>query len=373
MSNNVNTQVLARKYRPKKFDEFVGQVHVTKTLMNALKNNRLHHAFLFTGTRGVGKTTIARILAKCLNCQKKITPTPCDKCHSCQAINEGQSLDLIEFDAASRTKVEDMREVLENAQYLPSSSRYKIYLIDEVHMLSKNSFNALLKTLEEPPEHIKFLLATTDPHKLPITVLSRCLQFNLQKINTTDIEKQLEKLLKLEHIDYDKKSLFEIAKHGGGSMRDALSLLDQAIAYSNANLSIEKISQMLGLIEHNHIESLLNAITNQDANKILSLSDQLYQNGTNLLDTLYALLDAFYQLSIIKLIPSYQTNDLSSANLLNNAKQLSQIQIQLNYQIITDGIAKFNIISNEKQAFEMTLLRLLAFGQTKQTEHQKKK
>lgn len=362
LKTSKNHQVLARKYRPQNFREFVGQVHVTKTLINALKTKRLHHAFLFAGTRGVGKTTIARILAKCFNCQANISPTPCGKCNSCLSIADGQSLDLIELDAASRTKVEDMREVLENAQYLPTASRYKIYLIDEVHMLSTNSFNALLKTLEEPPKHIKFLLATTDPHKLPITILSRCLQFNLEKINKATIEKQLAKLLKLESISFDKEALSEIARHGDGSMRDALSLLDQAIAYGGGKVELEQIKSMLGLIDTSWTNRLLKAIFNADAEQILTISDKLYQHGYHLLEALQSLLEAFHQLSIALLLPNYKKYSLSGLDLAPLKSKTTQAQVQLYYQIVNDGIKHFDYTGNEKQTFEITLLRLLSFG-----------
>lgn len=349
-------QVLARKYRPKNFSEFVGQTHTTKTLSNALESGRLHHAFLFTGTRGVGKTTVARILAKCLNCEQGISATPCGECDSCQEINAGQSMDLIEFDAASHTRVEEMREVLENAQYLPSKSRYKIYLIDEVHMLSKSSFNALLKTLEEPPSHIKFLLATTDPHKLPITVLSRCLQFNLQKISVSDIKAQLIKLLELENIKFDESALEAIAKHGQGSMRDALSLLDQSIAYGDGQVLISDIKAMLSLVDSDHLLKLLEAIIDNDAKQVLALSAQLSQNGGNLPSTLQSILEVLHQLSIELLLPNTH-NDLSTL-----AKKTNQAQIQLYYQIITEGLKSFSFAPNESIGFEMALLRMLAFN-----------
>lgn len=370
-NKRVNHQVLARKYRPKNFAEFIGQDHVAKTLINALENNRLHHAFLFTGTRGVGKTTVGRILAKCLNCQTGISAEPCGKCNSCCEIAGGQSLDLIEFDAASRTKVEDMREVLENAQYLPSNSRYKIYLIDEVHMLSKSSFNALLKTLEEPPSHVKFLLATTDPSKLPITILSRCLQFNLQKISTLDIQNQLKKILKLESIKYDDQALFEIAKHGQGSMRDALSLLDQAIAYGNGQVKMVQISKMLGLINDNYVDLILAAIINNDTGEMLALSEKLYQNGNNLEEVLSQLLEALHQLSILNLLPDYQKMSTYATDLSKYTKQINQAQIQLYYQIISEGIKRFALAPNEKIAFEITLLRVLAFNSTQNKEKKK--
>ncbi len=355
---NENYQVLARKYRPKNFAEFIGQAHSVKTLMNALNHNFLHHAFLFTGTRGVGKTTIARILAKCLNCEKGISDTPCGTCNSCLEIAGGRSMDLIEFDAASRTKVEDMREILENAQYLPSKSRYKIYLIDEVHMLSKSSFNALLKTLEEPPSHIKFLLATTDPQKLPITVLSRCLRFNLQRISQADIGKQLAHILNAEKINFDETALKHIANYGEGSMRDALSLLDQAIAYGNGQVKIDEVSAMLGLVEHDSVVMLAKYLLHDEVKKTLALSEKLVNSGNNLRHTLSNLAELFHRLAIIKLADELETDKTLSAL----ASNVSQAELQLYYQISIDGQKQLGFAPNEQIGFEMVLLRILAFN-----------
>ena len=355
---NENYQVLARKYRPKNFAEFVGQTHSVKTLMNALNRQFLHHAFLFTGTRGVGKTTIARILAKCLNCEKGISDTPCDACNSCLEIAQGQSMDLIEFDAASRTKVDDMREILENAQYLPSKSRYKIYLIDEVHMLSKSSFNALLKTLEEPPSHIKFLLATTDPQKLPITVLSRCLQFNLQKISQTDIEKQLAHILNTEKIDFDKAALKHIANYGEGSMRDALSILDQAIAYSSGQVKIDEITAMLGLVKRGDVVTLAKYLLQDEGKKTLEISKKLINSGNNLRHILIDLAELLHRLAIIKFAGELETDkELSTL-----ASNITQAELQLYYQITIDGQKQLDFAPNEQIGFEMVLLRILAFN-----------
>jgi len=264
-------QVLARKWRPRTFAEVVGQEHVLRALINGLEHERVHHAFLFTGTRGVGKTTIARILAKSLNCEQGVTATPCGECSACREIDEGRFVDLIEVDAASRTKVEDTRELLENVQYAPSRGRYKVYLIDEVHMLSGHSFNALLKTLEEPPPHVKFLLATTDPQRLPVTILSRCLQFNLKRLPQELIIKHLVYLLGEEGIGYEQAALTHLARAADGSMRDALSLLDQAIAYGAGTVGSDDVRAMLGTIEHTHVYALLEALAAGDAGALLDI------------------------------------------------------------------------------------------------------
>ena len=263
-------QVLARKYRPSNFTEMEGQEHVLRALINSLDSNRLHHAYLFTGTRGVGKTTIARILAKCLNCEEGVTSKPCDDCASCREIAEGRSVDLIEVDAASRTGVDDMRELLENVQYLPTVSRFKVYLIDEVHMLSRNSFNAMLKTLEEPPEHVKFLFATTDPKKLPITVLSRCLQFNLKNMSPEQVVNYLSGVLVEESIPYEEIALWPLGWAVDGSMRDALSLMDQAISYSDGNISESNVKAMLGNLDQKDNFRLLERVLKRDSDQVLA-------------------------------------------------------------------------------------------------------
>lgn len=267
-------QVLARKYRPRNFSQLVGQTHVSRALSSALEHGRLHHAYIFTGTRGVGKTTIARILAKCLNCETGITATPCEVCSTCTAINQGRFIDLIEIDAASRTKVEDTRELLDNVPYAPTQGRYKVYLIDEVHMLSTHSFNALLKTLEEPPEHVKFLLATTDPQKLPVTVLSRCMQFTLRPLPQQEIHDHLANVLGKESIQFDEKALWQLAEVAQGSLRDALSLTDQAIAYGQGQVSGQDVQEMLGLLDKGLIIQLLQAI-HQNRSAVVS---QILQN-----------------------------------------------------------------------------------------------
>ncbi len=366
-------QVLARKYRPKLFSEFISQEHTVKALTNALDSNRLHHAFLFTGTRGIGKTTIARILAKCMNCEQGISSKPCNSCSSCEEINNAQSIDLIEFDAASHTGVSDIREILENSQYLPSKSRYKIYLIDEVHMLSKSSFNALLKTLEEPPSHIKFLLATTDAKKLPITVLSRCLQFNLQKIPVKAIEEQLVKILNKEKIKFQTKALTYIASAGEGSMRDALSILDQAIAYCANNITEKKIKSMLGLVNHNQILKLVQGLINNKPQTVLDISEHISQSGDSFHNTLNELLVLLHKLSIANLMPDADIDD----DIISLAKNTEQAKLQLYYQIGIDGLKYLDYAPNEHIGFNMALMRMLAFANSnnknKTTKEEKKK
>src|SRR3972149_8010027 len=290
-------QVLARKWRPKNFAEVAGQEHILRALTNALTQKRLHHAYLFSGTRGVGKTTIARILAKCLNCETDITPTPCGKCDTCTEIDAGRLIDLIEVDAASRTKVEDTRDLLDNVQYLPTKSRYKIYIIDEVHMLSGHSFNALLKTLEEPPEHVKFLLATTDPQKLPVTVLSRCLQFNLKTLSPELIQKQLQHILTQENISYEDQALHQLALSANGSVRDALSLLDQAIAFGLNKIIATDVKAMLGTSDIRKIFTLLEALTANNANMILEIINLLAESATDFMSIIDDLLEILHQIS----------------------------------------------------------------------------
>lgn len=348
---------LARKWRPKQFSEVVGQSFVVQALSNALTQNHLHHAYLFTGTRGVGKTTIARILAKCLNCETGITATPCDQCSHCQEIDSGRFPDLFEIDAASRTKVEDTRDILDNVQYAPTTGRFKIYLIDEVHMLSGHSFNALLKTLEEPPEHVKFLLATTDPQKLPATVLSRCLQFHLSHVSTTDIQQQLQHILTQEHIAIDTNTIQLIADAANGSLRDALSLLDQALAFGNGTLSAEDTRQMLGSIDQTYIRQLLTALANQDANTILDISAQLQQQGCDFSKAIAELLKQLHTLTRIQLAP--QKTD--SAELSKLAANIAVEDVQLYYQIGLIGQRDLPFAPTAQSGFEMTLLRMLAF------------
>jgi DNA polymerase-3 subunit gamma/tau len=289
--------VLARKWRPKTFSEVVGQQHVLRALINGLDQDRLHHAFLFSGTRGVGKTTLARIFAKSLNCEQGISSTPCGECQSCREVDAGRFVDLIEVDAASRTKVDDTRELLDNVQYAPSRGRYKVYLIDEVHMLSTSSFNALLKTLEEPPPHVKFLFATTDPQKLPITILSRCLQFNLRRLELEQISAHLQFILQQEQIEFEPNSTKALARAADGSMRDALSLLDQAIAFGNGKVEDEHVSNMLGTINQDQVSDLIQALFDQDGGKLLHLSSELSSQGRDFSVVLNGLLSTFQQIA----------------------------------------------------------------------------
>ena len=343
---------LARKYRPRSFDQVIGQQHVVQTFTNALNQQKLHHAYLFTGTRGVGKTTIARILAKCLNCETGITATPCGTCSSCQEIDQGRFVDLYEVDAASRTKVEDTRELLDNVQYSPSKGRFKIYLIDEVHMLSGHSFNALLKTLEEPPEHVKFLLATTDPQKLPATVLSRCLQFHLQNMTSTEISGHLATILDQEKITYEADALPLLAHAANGSMRDALSLLDQAIAYSNNAVVTDVVATMLGTVDQQVVSDCLDALATQDITAITRLTEKIALQGWDFRDTLTALQSRLHQIAIAQLS---QTSDDQYT------QQFSQEDIQLYYQIAVQGLRDLPYTPSPRLGFEMTLIRMLAF------------
>ena len=351
-------EVLARKYRPHNFKELVGQSHTVRTLVNALDNNNLHHGFLFTGTRGVGKTTIARIFAKSVNCENGVSSNPCGKCETCIEIDKGQSVDLIELDAASHTGVDNMREILENAQYTPTKNLYKIYLIDEVHMLSKSSFNALLKTLEEPPKHIKFLLATTDPKKLPITILSRCLQFNLNKLSHDEIFNHLKFIMNEESLEFEEDALSKIADFGNGSMRDALSLLDQSISYGNGSVKESDLKAMLGLVSHNEIVHLASLLVRRDAEEILSFVRELAHKGENLTNALKDLTSLFHKIATTQMVNdtkqiSPEINDLASA--------ISSQDLQLYYQIAINGQKDMHHSPSEQIGLEMTLLRMIAF------------
>lgn len=356
-------QVLARKYRPKNFHELVGQTHVSKALINAIDNNRVHHAFLFTGTRGVGKTTIARILAKCLNCDTGITSTPCGVCNSCTAIDEGRFIDLIEIDAASRTKVEDTRELLDNVPYAPTQGRYKVYLIDEVHMLSTHSFNALLKTLEEPPEHVKFLLATTDPQKLPITIISRCLQFVLRPLPQQALTEHLQNILTKEQVIFADAALWQLAHAAKGSVRDCLSLTDQAIAFGQGALDESTVNQMLGLINSADIVQLIADIYQnnrvQVANQIEHMRAQMVDAGS-LFD---GLSEVLHQLALLQVLPSVSLNTSQQQQqvLQQLAAHMSADVIQLYYEIVIKARENMMLATTPMQALEMCLLRLLAF------------
>ncbi|RZQ53548.1 AAA family ATPase [Pseudoalteromonas phenolica] len=355
-------QVLARKWRPQTFHRLVGQEHVKQALVNALNEQRLHHAYLFTGTRGVGKTTIARIFAKSLNCDEGITSNPCGQCQSCLDIEAGKFIDLIEIDAASRTKVEDTREILDNVQYAPTRGRYKVYLIDEVHMLSKHSFNALLKTLEEPPEHVKFLLATTDPQKLPITILSRCLQFNLNAMSQSQIVSQLTHILPQEQIQFEEPALKALAKAADGSMRDALSLTDQAIAQTNAQLTLAAVQDMLGLMDVSHAVSILASVLCQDAPAVLEEVKQIAVKNGNYLAVLDDLIALLHAIQLTQLVPqAAKISVFSESDIATLSEQINPQQVQLFYQLLLNGKKDLQWAPEQKLGFEMVLLRLIAF------------
>ena len=354
-------QVLARKWRPSQFAEVVGQQHVLKPLEHALDKQRLHHAYLFTGTRGVGKTTIARILAKALNCEEGITATPCGKCSACLEIEQGRFVDLLEIDAASRTKVEDTRELLDNVQYRPTRGRYKVYLIDEVHMLSRHSFNALLKTLEEPPEHVKFLLATTDPQKLPVTILSRCLQFNLKALSNDDITQQLSYVLSQEQVQADSEALPLLARSARGSMRDALSLTDQAIAQGGGSVSIDSVRRMLGNVPVADIAALLESVLEGDAEAVMQRVDSMVSMVPDLSSVLVELQSLLHQLALVQQVPS-------AANVFENSdvvkpllRRLPAELIQVFYRTVLEGRREQAYAIDARSGLEMTLLRLLCF------------
>ena len=351
-------QVLARKWRPQNFTEMVGQQHVLKALINALDGDRLHHAYLFTGTRGVGKTTIARILAKCLNCETGVTSKPCGTCGSCQEIVEGRFIDLIEVDAASRTKVEDTRELLDNVQYAPTRGRFKVYLIDEVHMLSGHSFNALLKTLEEPPPHVKFLFATTDPQKLPVTILSRCLQFNLKRMPVDMIAGHLQYLLNKEKINGDEASLRLIARAADGSMRDGLSLLDQAISFGNGELKETDVREMLGTISHEPLLNLLKLVEVGDGEAILNDIEQMAGVTPDFEAATDALITLLHKMAVLQVVPQAEEDDEAIKQL---ADQFSREDVQLYYQIAIHGRRDLPLSPDPRSGFEMIFLRLLTF------------
>lgn len=355
-------QVLARKWRPKNFSEMVGQEHVLRALINALDTDRVHHAFLFTGTRGVGKTTIARILAKSLNCEQGVSSSPCGECSACREINEGRFVDLIEVDAASRTKVEDTRDLLDNVQYAPTRGRFKVYLIDEVHMLSNHSFNALLKTLEEPPPHVKFLLATTDPQKLPVTILSRCLQFNLRRLPQDLIQGHLQHLIKEEGLEAESAALHQLAHVADGSMRDALSLLDQAIAYGGGKLLDTEVRSMLGSIEQSYIYEIVQALADTDGRALLQRVQELSAQVPDYGDVLAELITALHHIAILQQVPSAYDESMGDKERLTRfAEQLSVEDVQLYYQIGLVGRRDLNLAPDPRTGLEMILLRMLAF------------
>ena len=355
-------QVLARKWRPRSFAEMAGQEHVLQALINALDNNRLHHAYLFTGTRGVGKTTIARILSKCLNCEKGISSVPCGECASCNEINEGRFIDLIEVDAASRTGVDDMRDLLDNVQYAPSRGRFKIYLIDEVHMLSKSSFAALLKTLEEPPPHVKFLFATTDPQKLPITVLSRCLQFNLKNLSAERITQHLQFVLGEEQVPFEEAALWSLARAADGSMRDALSLTDQAIGHGGGQVSDTEVSAMLGTIERGYVVDICTALSTGTGTDVLAAVGRMAEQAPDYDLALADVLSIWHQVAILQAVPEALDKGVSHYSaLLALAQAVSREDTQLFYQICLLGRKDLHLAPDLKSGFEMIMLRALAF------------
>ncbi|MGB5510608.1 MAG: DNA polymerase III subunit gamma/tau [Woeseiaceae bacterium] len=354
--------VLARKWRPKDFADTVGQDHVLKALINALDSGRLHHAYLFTGTRGVGKTTIARILAKALNCEKGVTSTPCGACSACKEIDEGRFVDLIEVDAASKTKVDDTRDLLDNVQYAPARGRYKVYLIDEVHMLSKSSFNALLKTLEEPPPHVKFLLATTDPQKLPATVLSRCLQFNLKRMTPRLISDRLKYICDAEDIEFDVAALALLARAADGSMRDALSLLDQAIAYCGGKIAAEQVGLMLGTIDRDHVVRLLRLLAAADAAGIIDAIREIDEQFPDYARLLEDLARDLQRVAVFQVVGTCDSDDeMSEKEFAELAALLPTADVQLFYQTALMGRRDLDLAPDPRSGAEMTLLRMLAF------------
>jgi DNA polymerase III subunit gamma/tau len=356
-------QVLARKWRPRKFAELVGQEHVVRALTNALDSGRMHHAYLFTGTRGVGKTTIARIFAKSLNCERGESADPCGECSVCTAVDAGRFVDLLEIDAASNTGVDDVREVIENAQYAPARGRFKVYLVDEVHMLSKPAFNALLKTLEEPPPHVKFLLATTDPQKLPVTVLSRCLRFNLKRLLPDQIAGQMRHILGAEHIEYEDAAIGELARAADGSLRDGLSLLDQAIAYGGGSLKADDVRAMLGSVERGQVLGLLDALAAGDGQALMAESTRIASFSPDFGSVLDDLAAALHRIQLIQLVPGYrlENHDGDDSAFMSLAERLGAEDVQLYYQIATTGRRDLSFAPDARTGFDMALLRMLAF------------
>jgi len=356
-------QVLARKWRPRKFAELVGQEHVVRALTNALDTGRMHHAYLFTGTRGVGKTTIARIFAKSLNCERGESADPCGECAVCTAVDAGRFVDLLEIDAASNTGVDDVREVIENAQYAPARGRFKVYLVDEVHMLSKPAFNALLKTLEEPPPHVKFLLATTDPQKLPVTVLSRCLKFNLKRLLPDQISGQMRHILGAENIQYEDSAIVELARAADGSLRDGLSLLDQAIAYGGGALQADDVRAMLGSVARGQVLGLLEALAVGDGQQLLNECTRIASFSPDFGGVLDDLAAVLHRLQLIQLVPGYRPEggDADDSALVALAERLQPEDVQLYYQIATSGRRDLAIAPDARTGFEMAMLRMLAF------------
>ena len=355
-------QVLARKWRPKTFEQLVGQEHVSQALINGLDQDRLHHAFMFTGTRGVGKTTIARILAKCLNCETGVSSKPCGECSSCVDLDDGRFVDMIEIDAASRTGVDDMRELLESVHYTPTRGRYKVYIIDEVHMLSTPSFNALLKTLEEPPPHVKFVLATTDPQKIPLTILSRCLRFNLRRLLPEQIGGYLKTLVETEEIEAEAETIRTLSRAADGSMRDGLSLLDQAIAFGGGKLVMSDLEKMLGLVDHLHVVSMIRALSSNDAKGLLRIVEDLVSQSRDLETVLLNLAEVLHRITLVQCVPGYRDPERSDWDAIEELAELLPVEdAQLFYQIAIKGRAELGLAPDPRTGLEMTLLRMLAF------------
>ncbi len=363
-------QVLARKWRPKTFGQLVGQDHVVRALSNALTQQRLHHAYLFTGTRGVGKTTLARILAKALNCETGITAMPCGTCGACTEIDQGRFVDLLEVDAATNTKVEEMRELLDQAQYMPVSGRFKVYIIDEVHMLSRSAFNSMLKTLEEPPEHVKFILATTDPQKVPVTVVSRCLQFNLKQMPTDTIAGHLAHVLQQENIEFETSALNALARAAHGSMRDSLSLLDQAIAYGGGRVDREQVSAMLGAVDHDYLFNILNALAKQDGPLMIAEADRMQERALSFEEGLQELGVILHQIALRQTVPEALPESTPGFEQIAALAELfTPDDVQLNYQISVNGRRDLGLAPDEYAGFTMTLMRMLAFAITDSGVH----
>lgn len=363
------TQVLARKWRPRTFAEMVGQEHVVQALENALGQQRLHHAYLFTGTRGVGKTTLARILAKALNCETGVTAAPCGRCSTCVEIDAGRFVDLIELDAASNTQVENMRELLENALYAPTAARYKVYIIDEAHMLSRHAFNAMLKTLEEPPEHVKFILATTEPQRMPVTVLSRCLQFNLRQIPEREIETRLRAILQAEGVDYEPAALTQLARAARGSLRDALSLTDQAIAHSGGKVTLESVGAMLGTTGQDHLFAILRALAARNGAALLAEADRMAERSLSFEQALQDLATLLHRIALLQTVPEAVAKDAPERAAFEDlARQFAPEDLQLYYQIAVQGRAELGLAPDEYAGFTMTLLRMLAFAPSEETQ-----
>jgi len=355
-------QVLARKWRPKSFDQLVGQEHVVQALVNGLDQDRVHHAFLFTGTRGVGKTTLARIFAKSLNCERGMSSHPCGECSSCIDIDDGRFIDIIEIDAASRTKVEDTRELLESVQYMPTRGRFKVYIIDEVHMLSNSSFNALLKTLEEPPPHVKFVLATTDPDKIPVTILSRCLQFNLRRMTPEQVLENLQQIVLAEGVSAEPEALLRLSRAADGSMRDGLSLLDQAIAFGGGKVSLADVKQMLGLVDHDHVIALVQSLAASDARRILDIVEEWVARSRDLDAVLVSLAETLHRVCLIKCVPDFSDAERGDWEAISSvADSITLEDAQLFYQIAIKGREELGMAPDPRTGLEMTLLRMLAF------------